>query len=217
LNRLFARQSRYRLPAEFVRDNLLAISGLLNTETVGGKSVKPYQPRGYYRHLNFPVRTYRHHDDERQYRRGVYVHWQRQFLHPAFKSLDAPMRQECTARRPRSNTPLAALSLLNDPSFVEAARTFPGRFHVGDDSFERQLDDAFMLAVSRLPTSSETAVLRKLFESSHAYFEQNPEAARKLIATGDSPVPIEFEPVELAAWTAVSRVILNLSETITRN
>ena len=216
-NRLFARQSRYRLPAEFVRDNLLAISGLLKTETVGGKSIKPYQPSGYYRHLNFPNRRYHHDEDERQYRRGVYVHWQRQFLHPTFKSLDAPMRQECTARRPRSNTPLAALSLLNDPSFVEAARTFPVRFQLGEDSFERRLEDAFMFAVSRKPTNSESEVLQQLFESSHKYYEQNPAEAQQLISTGDSPVPIEIEPVELAAWTTVCRAILNLSETITRN
>lgn len=217
LNRLFARQSRYRLPAEFVRDDLLAISGLLNTETIGGKSVKPYQPSGYYRHLNFPVRVYHHDEDEKQFRRGVYVHWQRQFLHPTFKALDAPMRQECTARRPRSNTPLASLSLLNDPSFVEAARTFPGRFLVGDAAFERRLDDAFMLAVSRKPTGTETEVLRQLYESSHQYFAKNPAQAQRLISTGDSPVSIEFEPVELAAWTTVSRAIFNLSETITRN
>ncbi len=216
-NRLFARQSRYRLPAEFVRDDLLAISGLLNTETVGGKSIKPYQPSGYYRHLNFPVREYHHDEGAKQYRRGVYVHWQRQFLHPTFKAFDAPMRQECTARRPRSNTPLAALSLLNDPSFVEAARTFPGRFLVGNSSFETRLDDAFMWAVSRKPTSMEVGVLQQLFASSHDYFAQNPEEAQKLILTGDSPATIELEPVELAAWTTVCRAILNLSETITRN
>ncbi len=122
-NRLYARQSRFRLPAEMVRDNALAVSGLLVDER-GGASVRPYQPAGYYRHLNFPQRTYEHHTDERQWRRGVYVHWQRQFLHPMLKAFDAPSREECTAQRPRSNTPLAALVLLNDPTFVEAARAF---------------------------------------------------------------------------------------------
>ncbi len=219
-NQLFARQSRFRLPAEFVRDNALAISGLLNTEITGGKSVKPYQPAGYYRHLNFPTRKYQHHRDTKQYRRGVYVHWQRQFLHPTLKSLDAPSREECTAKRSRSNTPLAALALLNDPTFVEAARVFPQQFLVnaeGDDSFDRRLEDAFILAVSRKPTEKENAILRALFDSSLDYFEANPQKAKKLISTGQSPVPIEFEPVELAAWTTVSRAILNLSETMTRN
>ncbi len=106
-NRFYARQSRYRLPAEFVRDNALSISGLLDP-TIGGPSVKPYQPAGYYRHLNFPTRTYHAHTDSRQWRRGVYVHWQRQFLHPMLKAFDAPSREECVAGRPRSNTPLAA-------------------------------------------------------------------------------------------------------------
>ncbi len=122
-NRLYARQSRFRLPAEMVRDNALAISGLLVTD-YGGASVNPYQPAGYYRHLNFPERRYQADSDQRQWRRGIYVHWQRQFLHPMLKALDAPSREECTAQRPRSNTPLAALTLLNDPTFVEAARVF---------------------------------------------------------------------------------------------
>ena len=114
------------MPAEFVRDNALAVSGLLVRE-VGGASVKPYQPDGYYRHLNFPKRTYQQHNDERQWRRGLYVHWQRQYLHPMLKAFDAPSREECTAKRPRSNTPLASLVLLNDPTFVEAARKFAER------------------------------------------------------------------------------------------
>ena len=115
-NRWFARQGQFRLPAEMVRDNVLSVSGLLLDE-LGGPSVRPYQPAGYYRHLNFPPRRYRQDRNENQWRRGVYVHWQRQFVHPTFKALDAPTREECTAERSRSNTPLAALSLLNDPSF----------------------------------------------------------------------------------------------------
>ena len=120
-NELVARQSRFRLPAEMIRDNALAISGLLVPD-IGGDSVKPYQPSGYYHHLNFPPRKYQQHSDERIYRRSVYIHWQRQFLHPMLKAFDAPSREECTAERPQSNTPVAALNLLNDPTFVEAAR-----------------------------------------------------------------------------------------------
>ena len=122
-NQWFGRQARYRLPAEMVRDNVLTVSDLL-VRTVGGSSVKPTQPAGYYRHLNFPKRVYAPHLDQRQYRRGVYVHWQRQFLHPMLKALDAPSREECTAQRARSNTPLEALVMLNDPAMVDAAVAF---------------------------------------------------------------------------------------------
>ncbi len=125
-NRLYAGQAAYRLPVEMVRGNALAISGLL-VQQIGGASVKPYRPVGYYRHLNFPERTYEQDNDERQWRRGVYVHRQRQFLHPMLKAFDAPSREECTAQRAQSNTPMAALVLLNDPTFVEAARAFATR------------------------------------------------------------------------------------------
>ncbi len=132
-NRLYARQSSFRLPAESVRDNALAISGLLALE-VGGESMKPYQPAGYYRHLNFPKRKYVSDKDAKQYRRGVYVHWQRQYLHPMLKAFDAPTREECTAQRPRSNTPLAALVLLNDPTFIECSRVLRNGSSVGPRS-----------------------------------------------------------------------------------
>ena len=122
-NQWFGRQARYRLPAEMVRDNVLSVSDLL-VRTVGGSSVKPKQPTGYYRHLNFPKRVYAPHLDQRQYQRGVYVHWQRQFLHPMLKALDAPSREECTAQRARSNTPLEALVMLNDPAMINAAVAF---------------------------------------------------------------------------------------------
>ncbi|MCA9082387.1 MAG: DUF1553 domain-containing protein, partial [Planctomycetaceae bacterium] len=122
-NRLYARQSRWRLDAEMIRDNALATSGLL-VKTIGGESVKPYQPAGYWQHLNFPTRTWEHDKNENQYRRGLYVFWQRTFLHPSLLAFDAPSREECTAERPISNTPKAALTLLNDPSYVEAARYF---------------------------------------------------------------------------------------------
>lgn len=125
-NRLLASQNRFRLPAEMIRDQALMLAGLLVLED-GGKSSRPYQPADYYRHLNFPVRTYSHDLDSNQYRRGVFVHWQRQFLHPMLRAFDAPSREECTARRPTSNTPLAALALMNDPTFIEAARGFASR------------------------------------------------------------------------------------------
>ncbi len=120
-NRLIARQSRFRLPAELVRDNALSIAGLLSTE-VGGPSVKPYQPDGYWENLNFPQRTYQADPAPHQHRRGLYVWWQRSFVHPSMLAFDAPTREECAADRPQSNIPQQALVLLNDPTYVEAAR-----------------------------------------------------------------------------------------------
>ncbi len=217
-NRWVSRQARFRLPAEIVRDNALEISGLL-VKDVGGMSVKPYQPAGYYRHLNFPPRTYHHDTDRQQWRRGVYVHWQRQFLHPTLKGLDAPTREECTARRPRSNTPLAALALLNDPSFVEAARVFAARVlrESPAESPESRLRYAFRLAVSRDPDEFEVEQLRRLYEAALEQYQDRREAAEELTQTGLAPVDKEFLPAELAAWTTVARAILNLHEVITRN
>lgn len=215
-NRLYARQSRFRLPAEFIRDNALSISGLLDP-TIGGASVKPYQPEGYYRHLNFPKRTYNHHTDSRQWRRGVYVHWQRQFLHPMLKAFDAPSREECTAERPKSNTPLAALTLLNDPTFVEAARTFAERIvEEGGKSDSGRLAFAYQMAVSRNPDDYEEKLLLDLLKKNRDHYRAHPEEAGPLLKTGQAPVP-DSNAEELASWTIVARAILNMSETNTRN
>ena len=217
LNRLYARQSRFRLPAEMVRDNALAVSGLLVTRQLG-PSVRPYQPASYYRHLNFPTRKYAHHTDDRQWRRGVYVHWQRQFLHPMLKAFDAPSREECTVQRPRSNTPLAALVLLNDPTFVEAARVFAARVLAdGGDSFDTRLDFAFRHALSRRPDDAERTLLADLLGDSRKQFSENPQAAKQLVGVGQKEVLPDNDPVELAAWTCVTRAVFNLSEMITRN
>lgn len=215
-NRLFSRQARFRLPAEFVRDNALAISGLL-VQKVGGPSVKPYQPAGYYRHLNFPTRKYSQHNDERQWRRGLYVHWQRQFLHPMLKAFDAPRREECTAQRPRSNTPLASLTLLNDPTFVEAARAFAARIMTEVSEDESRLDIAFRLAVSRKPDDVEREILLNLLTQARGQFRGDEASARALVSTGISPLQEGLPVAEHAAWTTVARAILTLGETSTRN
>jgi len=216
-NRLYARQSRFRLPAEMIRDNALAISGLLIRE-IGGRSVKPYQPVGYYRHLNFPTRKYKADTGEHQWRRGLYVHWQRQFLHPMLLAFDAPRREECTAQRSRSNTPLASLTLLNDPTFVEAARAFAQRILTegGNDDAAR-LNFAFENAVSRTPDAAERDVLAALLASARGSFEKDEAAATKLDSVGLSKTEESLDDKELAAWTTVARAILNLNETNTRN
>ena len=211
-NRLYARQSRYRLPAELIRDNALAISDLLVLD-YGGASAKPYQPFGYYQHLNFPKRFYAPHDDKRQWRRGVYMHWQRQYLHPMLKAFDAPTREECTAQRSRSNTPTAALVLLNDPTFVEAARVFAERILVeGGSTDDERLDFAFRNAVARKPDDEERRLLMRLLVAPAA-----PANAADLFEVGLAPREAGLDAGEVLAWTSVARAILNLNETMTRN
>ncbi len=216
-NRLLARQSRFRLDAELVRDNALAVSGLLVKE-IGGRSVKPYQPPGLLRHLNFPRRTYKQDSGNNQYRRGVYTHWQRQFLHPAMKSFDAPAREECTAERSRSNTPLAALVLLNDPSYVEAARVFAERILASEAKTDAERVTAiFNEAISRDPNDAELEVLGDLIAAQRKRYTAAPAAARTVIATGQRPVADSVDPIELAALLSVTRSVFNLHEFITRN
>ncbi|MDE0552649.1 MAG: PSD1 and planctomycete cytochrome C domain-containing protein [Candidatus Poribacteria bacterium] len=215
-NRLLARQSNWRLDAEVVRDNALLLSGLL-VPKIGGPSVRPYQPVGYYSNLNFPKRVYVHDTGEDQYRRGLYTHWQRTFLHPSMMAFDAPSRQECTAERATSNTPMQALTLLNDPSYVEAARVFAARIiQEGGESVADRINWAYQSALSRLPESKELEIVTNLYEKHRAEYTANLEAANALVLTGEASVTEGVEPDELAAWTSVARVILNLHETITR-
>jgi len=216
-NRLFARQSRFRVDAEVVRDIALAASGLL-AEKFGGPSVRPYQPDGYLAALNFPKREYAASHGEDLYRRGVYVFWQRTFLHPSILTFDAPTREECTVNRTNSNTPLQALVLLNDPIFVEAARVFAQHMlQEGGRGLDQRIDWAFQRAVSRKATPQERAVLAGLYHKSLAEFEQDASSAAELIHVGEAPSLETAKPADLAAMTTVARAILNMHETITRN
>ena len=215
-NRLLARQSRWRLDAEVVRDTALYLSGLLVPE-IGGPSVRPYQPKGYYSNLNFPKRTYVHDTDESQYRRGLYTHWQRTFLHPSLMAFDAPSRQECTAERATSNTPMQALTLLNDPTYVETARVFASRIiNEGGETPTERVNWAYQWALSRPPQPKELEIMNALYEKHLTEFTGNFEAAEALVTTGEAAATEAVEPNQLAAWTSVARVILNLHETITR-
>lgn len=215
-NRLVARQGRFRMEAEQIRDNALAVSGLL-VRKVGGDIVRPYQPDGYYASLNFPERGYTASKGDDQFRRAVYVHWQRQFLHPWLMAFDAPSREECTADRPISNTPTAALVLLNDPSFVEAARALAAKVvaEAPKDDIER-IRWIWRQVLGRAPDDTEAKALVQLLEKHRAEFATG-TAADALISIGISPRAPEVAPAELAAWTSISRVLLNLNETITRN
>jgi hypothetical protein len=241
-NRLLARQNRFRLDAEFVRDNALAVSGLLNPE-VGGASVKPYQPVGYWSQLNFPKRTYEPDLNSNQYRRGLYAYWCRTFLHPGLAAFDASTREECTARRPRSNTPLQALVLLNDPSFVEAAVALglqiaelsrpspenaesarengpPGDAESagGDVLTEHQIHWAYRQVLSRDASAQELAVMRDIYANQRTRFGREPEAAKQLLTVGQQKLEeLSVEDLaQRAACVSVARVLLNLHETITR-
>jgi hypothetical protein len=211
-NRLLARQSRYRVDAETVRDTALSVSGLL-VERFGGPSAKPYQPDGYLATLNFPKREYSSSHGDDLYRRGVYTFWQRSFLHPSLLTFDAPTREECTINRTTSNTPLQALVLLNDPTYVEAARAFAAEILKSRGG----IDWAFERALDRKPTAEERRILDGLYRDSLAQFRGSPADATTLIHTGESAIPPDLKPADLAAMTTVARAILNLHELITRN
>lgn len=216
-NRLFARQSRYRVPAESIRDNALFVSGLL-VQKVGGPSVKPYQPEDYYRHLNFPTRKYQPHNDDRQWRRGLYIHWQRQFLHPMLKAFDAPRREECTAQRSQSNTPLASLTLLNDPTFVEAARSFAVRImREAGDSDAQRVTFAWRHALCRTPDAQEREMLQQLVTRIRQHYESTEASAEELASIGISKAPDDIPVKELAVWTNLARAVLNVNEFSMRN
>jgi len=215
-NRLFARQSRYRVEAEVVRDSALSVSGLL-VEKFGGPSAKPYQPDGYLATLNFPRREYSASHGEDLYRRGVYTFWQRSFLHPSLLTFDAPTREECTINRATSNTPLQALVLLNDPIYVEAARVFAANILKQQGGLAERVNWAMQRALDRDATEDERRVLEGLYVGSLAEFQRAPADAASFVHTGESPVPGNLKPAEFAAMTTVARAILNLHETITRN
>ncbi|MBI2432366.1 MAG: DUF1553 domain-containing protein [Candidatus Hydrogenedentes bacterium] len=218
-NRLLARQTRFRLEAEFVRDNALAVSGLLSPK-IGGRSVFPYQPDGYWDNCNTftgPL-IYTTDQGEDQYRRGLYTYWKRSFLHPSMLAFDAPTREECTAVRVNSNTPLQALTLLNDPTYVEAARVFALRiWREGGAEVSDRIAWAYRQTLSRAPNDQESLVLANLYAKHRSEFAADPHAAESFDQIGQAALPADIAPAELAAWTSIARVILNLHETITRS
>jgi hypothetical protein len=216
-NREHARQSAFRLDAELVRDNSLAIAGLLSTK-IGGPSVKPYQPDGYWENLNFPVRQYVADTGESQHRRGLYSWWQRSFLHPSLLAFDAPTREECCAERGRSNIPQQALVLLNDPTYVEAARAFAARILTEcRGATPERIAWAWQRALQRAPRPEEQQTIEALVEQHLKIYRSSPDSAAAILGVGIAPVPDSIDKVELAAWTHVARVLLNLHETITRS
>ncbi|MBM3877409.1 MAG: DUF1553 domain-containing protein [Verrucomicrobia bacterium] len=216
-NAQLARQGRFRIDAEMVRDNALAVAGLLNL-SVGGPSAKPYQPPGYWSYLNFPKREWQNDSGDGLYRRGVYTYWCRTFLHPSLAAFDASTREECVAERVRSNTPQQALVLLNDPTYVEAARTFAERIvREGGQDAKSRIEFAYRAALSRKPLPDELKLLTELQSKHHQQYATDKAAVDELLKSGGKPAAKDLDATELASWTSVARTILNLHETITRN
>ncbi len=214
-NRLYARGPRFRLDAEMVRDNALAVSGLLGRKAFG-PPVRPYQPAGLWTKIGGDRVEYVVSPPEDRNRRGVYVVWKRSALYPSFMNFDATARLACTVKRSRTNTPLQALTLLNDPVYVEAAmalarRAVVERPRAGTDE---RIRHAFRLCLARSPSGAEQKVLGKLFESQREASRANPSATRDLLA--GVAVPAGVVPEEFAAWYAVATALLNLDETITK-
>lgn len=217
-NRLLARGPRFRLPAEIIRDQALAASGLL-VDQLGGPSVKPYHPPGLYEQVTagrgYNVYVPGKGDD--LHRRSLYTYWKRSVPHPAMLMFDAPFRETCTLRRPRSNTPLQALNLLNDITYVEAARFLAQRMMLeGGDTIDARVTHGFRLLLARNPQQQELAVLRAAFERAQTNFQADTEAAKALLAVGETGVATELYDAELAAFTMVCSTLLNLDEAITK-
>jgi hypothetical protein len=219
-NRFLARAPRIRLPAETVRDNALAISGLLNP-LIGGPSVFPYQPKGLWEEMafgeGFSAQSYVQSSGKDLYRRSLYTFWKRTVPPPSLATFDAPDREKCTARRTLTNTPLQALVLMNDPTYVEAARALATQVLTHSDINDiSRLAYAFKLATARPPAARETQVLRELLSQQLQRYHRDRKAAIELIRLGDSRPHPGLDPRVLAAWTIVASSILNLDETITR-
>jgi hypothetical protein len=221
-NRLLARGPRLRLSAESIRDQALAASGLL-VEKLGGPSVRPYQPPKIWEELTtgdipgLNGQTYVQDHGEALYRRSMYLFWKRTVPLPTMTVFDAPSREVCTVRRSRTNTPLQALALLNDTIFVEAARKMAERMiNEGGGKPVERIAHGFRLAVARKPSDAELKILVEGFNYHLARYFNDPEAAAKLLSVGESPRNPNLDPRELAAYTAVSNVILNMDQTITR-
>lgn len=214
-NRLYGRGPRQRLEAELIRDNALAISGLLSLKQ-GGPPIRPYQPDGVWVKVGGERYDYNVSPGEDQYRRGLYVVWKRGAPYPSFINFDANSRLACRVQRPRSNTPLQALTLMNDPVYVEAALAYAARVirESPSSDLDARLTLAFRLAVAREPRPDEVSTLRSLYEAQHSDALADPQAANKLIRGRD--LPDGASKAELAAWYAVCTALLNLDETITR-
>ena len=219
-NRLLARGPRFRLAAELIRDNALSLSGLL-ADDIGGPSVFPYQPPGLWEDMSFgdifSAQTYITGTGKDLYRRSMYTFWKRTVPPAALATFDAPDREKCTTRRARTNTPLQALALMNDTTYVEASRALAEKMiQVGGEDAEKRIEYAFRQATARRPSAEEKEVLLALANEQLNDYRRDPDAAKGLLGVGDSSYDSKLDPAEFAAWATVASTILNLDETITK-
>ena len=216
-NILLSRGPRFRLQGEFVRDNALAVSGLL-VRKVGGPGVRPYQPPGLWNEVSLSGNVrFRQDKGEGLYRRSMYTYWKRSAPAPSMTIFDAPTREKCMVERPRTNTPLQALVSLNDPQFIEAARHLAKRImKEGGVTPEERITHGYRLVASRSPKPAVAGILANSFREELANYKKNPAEAVKLLQVGDSKHDESLEPSEHAAWTIIASILLNLDEVINR-
>ncbi|MEK6238783.1 MAG: DUF1553 domain-containing protein, partial [Planctomycetales bacterium] len=213
-NRLLSRGPRLRLPAQTVRDQALAVSGLL-VDHVGGPSVKPYQPEGLWSEIATDKEYDQGHGDQ-LYRRSLYTYWKRTVAPPTMMVFDASPREICAVRETRTNTPLQALTLMNEVSFVESARVLAERVLKENDKPEQRVAAAFRLATARVPRAVELTIVLTGLDRHLKTYRENPSAAVQLLGAGERPRDKTLDVAELAAYTAITSLILNLDEAVTK-
>ncbi len=216
-NRWLARGPRLRLTAEMIRDQALLVSGLL-TEKLGGPSVKPYQPAGLFRDMTFSNMTaYEHAKGDDLWRRSLYSYWKRTVFNPALLVFDATAREQCTVRETRTNTPLQALNLMNDVTYLEAARLLAERMlKEGGATADERLSWAFRAVTSRVPRARELTTLRESLTAQQQWYQAHLPAAEKLLRIGEKRNDAALPIGEVAAYTTVASLLLNLDEVITK-
>jgi hypothetical protein len=219
-NRFLARAPRVRLTGEIIRDQALAVSGLLAPK-IGGPPVRPYHPAGLYETLAATsadiVKTYVQDQGDSLYRRSLYTYWKRSIPHPALLSFGTPFREVCTLRRPSSNTPLQALNLMNDTTYVEAARHLAARaMQESGSTPSSRLSHLFQLVLARNPTPQEQVILQQSYERALADFKNDPKSAKALLQVGEKPSDNNLASSELAALTTLASTLLCMDETITK-
>jgi hypothetical protein len=214
-NRLLARGPRFRLAPEMLRDQALAASGLL-VERLGGPSVKPYQPAGLWKELSGGS-DYQRDSGDKLYRRSLYTFWKRAVPPPGLMTFDAAGRETCVVRETRTNTPLQALTLMNDETYLEAARKVAERMmREGGATPAERLRYGFLLIAARPPADRELAVLSASFHRNRDRYQSNPAAAQKFLSAGESERDASLNPIDLAAYTVVASTLLNLDEAVTK-
>ncbi|MCM8535695.1 MAG: PSD1 and planctomycete cytochrome C domain-containing protein [Lentisphaeraceae bacterium] len=218
-NRLLARGARFRLQGELIRDQALFASGLLSDKT-GGPSVYPYQPAGLWLELTnrpgFQIK-YQHSKGEDLYRKSMYSYWKRALPNPSLTAFDAPERDVCIVSRAKTNTPLQALTLLHDPTYLEAARVLAVRSLESSSNIDEAIKQTFRKVVGRVPSFEEAKILNDVFEKKLVILKNRPELITSQLSVGEFKIETELPPERIAAFTSVCHILFNLSETITKN